>query len=73
MVRARREAELLGEELLAKLTQAAYDVALRHGVAGPFIDVELALWRELSDVLTDQLTGAEALPRLRRGAAEARG
>jgi hypothetical protein len=41
------------EEMLARLTTAAYSVALRHGLKAPFIDVELALWRELRRVLTD--------------------
>ncbi len=39
------------EELLARLTSAAYQVALRHGLRAPFIDVELELWRELRAVL----------------------
>jgi hypothetical protein len=43
------------EELLARLTTAAYSVALRHGLKGPFLDVELALWHELRDVLSEEL------------------
>ncbi|HTU20500.1 MAG TPA: hypothetical protein VMG10_20720 [Gemmataceae bacterium] len=39
------------EDLLAELTQVAYGVVLRHGIKGPFIDVELELWRELRRVL----------------------
>jgi hypothetical protein len=39
------------EELLARLTSAAYQVALRNGLRAPFIDVELELWRELRAVL----------------------
>jgi hypothetical protein len=39
--------DLLTEELLARLTDAAYRVALRRGVRGPFIDLELELWRAL--------------------------
>lgn len=39
------------EEFLARLTTAAYEVALHHGLKGPFIDVELALWRRLEAVL----------------------
>jgi hypothetical protein len=41
------------ERLLAELAAAAYGVALRHGLKGPFIDVELELWRELRAVLTE--------------------
>jgi hypothetical protein len=33
------------------LAAAAYLVALRHGIKGAFIDVELDLWRELRAVL----------------------
>jgi hypothetical protein len=44
------------EELLAKLTAAAYDVALRHGLKGPFIDVELDLWKELGAIIRHELT-----------------
>jgi hypothetical protein len=39
------------EELLAELTDAAYGAALRQGLQGAFIDAELALWRELRQVL----------------------
>jgi hypothetical protein len=39
------------EDVLARLTAAAYHVALRHGLRSPFIDVELDLWRELRRVL----------------------
>jgi hypothetical protein len=46
-----------GEQLLAELASAAYQVALRHGLKGPFIDVELDLWRELRAVLRRRLPG----------------
>jgi hypothetical protein len=51
MVSATREAESIAETLLDELAEAAYGVALRHGIKGPFIDVELDLWRELRAVL----------------------
>jgi hypothetical protein len=73
MVASRIDTSTSADELLARLTTAAYSVALRHGLRAPFIDVELALWRELRDVLTDELPGAAALPLRWRGAAEARG
>jgi hypothetical protein len=38
------------EHLVAELTDAAYRVALRHGVRGPFDQLELELWRELRAV-----------------------
>ena len=51
MVRANVEAASVAEDLLAELAAAAYLVALRHGIKGAFIDVELDLWRELRAVL----------------------
>lgn len=39
------------EGFLAELVTAAYGVALRHGGKGPFIDLELAIWRELRQVV----------------------
>jgi hypothetical protein len=32
------------ECLVAELTEAAYRVALRHGIKGTFVDLELGLW-----------------------------
>jgi hypothetical protein len=43
------------EHLLAELTDAAYRVALRHGLRGPFLDVELDLWTALRAVLAKEL------------------
>jgi hypothetical protein len=43
------------EELVARVTAAAYEVALRHGVRGSFVDVELALWRRVRAVLQQEL------------------
>jgi hypothetical protein len=51
MVTANRESGSVAEDLLAELAATAYRVALRHGIKGPFIDVELELWRELRGVL----------------------
>ena len=51
MVRINREQDADAELLLAELTEAAYGVALRHGLKGPFLDVELDLWRALRRVL----------------------
>jgi hypothetical protein len=42
------------EDVLARLTSAAYQVALRHGLHSPFIDVELDMWRALRFVLASQ-------------------
>ena len=51
MVKSNLADDVRVEELVAELAQAAYRVALRHGIKGPFIDVELDLWRELRRVL----------------------
>lgn len=51
MVAVSRESAPMVEEILAELAAAAYGVALRHGIKGPFIDIELDLWRELRVVL----------------------
>lgn len=45
------------EAFVAALARAAYDVALRHGITGPFADLELALWRELREVVLGRPAG----------------
>ena len=42
----------------AKLTDIAYAVALRHGVTGSWIDLQLDLWR----VLTEAVERGESSP-----------
>jgi hypothetical protein len=64
MVAPRTDATISAEELLARLTAKAYSVALRHGLRAPFIDVELALWRELREVLAEEAAGLPVSPRL---------
>ena len=39
------------EVFAAELTAAAYPVALRHGVCGKWLDLELELWRVLTETL----------------------
>jgi hypothetical protein len=39
------------EAFAARLTRAAYEVALRHGITGPFTELELDLWHELREVV----------------------
>jgi hypothetical protein len=39
------------ENFAADLTVAAYRVALRHGTAGTWVDLELDLWRALADTV----------------------
>ena len=49
------------EALLARLTTAAYQVALRHGLKGSFLDLELELWRELRATLQSEGAASEEL------------
>ncbi len=39
------------EVLAAELTAAAYPVALRHGVGDKWLDLELELWRVLTETV----------------------
>ncbi|HEV3304535.1 MAG TPA: hypothetical protein VG055_33100 [Planctomycetaceae bacterium] len=39
------------ENLAAELTFAIYPIALRHGMAGSWIKVELGLWRALAETV----------------------
>ena len=53
------------EAFLARLTTTAYQVALRHGIKGSFVELELDLWHELRAVCeSDEPTeGAGEWPR----------
>jgi hypothetical protein len=46
-----RNGDILLENFAAELTRAAYTVALKHGMAGSWIKVELDLWRGLADTV----------------------
>ena len=43
--------DTLLENFAAELTSAAYPIALRHGMAGSWIKVELGLWRALAETV----------------------
>jgi hypothetical protein len=43
--------ERLVDTLTAKLTEAAYGVALQHERPNSWIDLELALWRAMGDAV----------------------
>jgi hypothetical protein len=60
MVKSHKGKGVGTEQLVAELAAAAYGVALRHGLKGPFIDVELDLWRALREVLGDRPSGGRA-------------
>ena len=42
---------LSGSDLAAQLARAAYSVALKHGVEGSWIDLEVEMWDALSRIL----------------------
>ena len=46
-----RDRDAYVENFAAELTNAAYPIALRHGVAGSSIDLELDLWRALGETV----------------------
>jgi hypothetical protein len=43
--------DALLEHFAAELTCAAYGVALRHGTAGTWVDLELDLWQALTETV----------------------
>lgn len=46
------------EDLIARLTLAAYDAALRQGIQGNFTDLQLEIWREIGQVIHQFQRGA---------------
>ncbi|HEV3258635.1 MAG TPA: hypothetical protein VG013_17300 [Gemmataceae bacterium] len=49
--RATADPDSLLDNLAAELTRAAYHVALRHGAAATWLDLELDLWCALADAI----------------------
>lgn len=50
-----REVSQWNDGLVANLTEAAYQVALRHGIRAPFVDVQLDIWSALRAVMAEHL------------------
>ena len=46
-----RERDIGLENFAAELTEVAYPVALRHGIGGSWLDLELDLWRVLAETV----------------------
>lgn len=42
------------DDLAAELTNVVYRVALRHGVKGSWLDLELDLWRVLDEAVRER-------------------
>ena len=47
------------EEVIAEITEIAYQAMLRDGFQGSFLDVELRLWRDIRDAYYRRLPGLE--------------
>lgn len=63
-----------GGDLAAQLARAAYRVALKHGVEGSWIELELEMWDVLAHTLDgyDQQRSHEMGPSVLQGAARRR-
>jgi hypothetical protein len=48
---ATSDREVFLEDLAAELTSAAYPVVLRHGVGDKWLDLELDLWKALTETV----------------------
>jgi hypothetical protein len=57
-----RGQETFVEDLAAELAEAAYLVALRHGVGGSWVDLELDLWQVLADTVRRRQRELPPLP-----------
>lgn len=44
----------IGDDHIARIADAAYQVALQHGFSGPFVDMELAIWSAVREELTSR-------------------
>ena len=60
--RATRDRDALLDNFAAELTRVAYYVALRHGTAGTWLDLELDLWRALADTVKQESPQAARQP-----------
>jgi hypothetical protein len=49
--RATADRDALLDTFVAELTRVAYHVALRHGTAGMWLDLQLDLWQALADTV----------------------
>jgi hypothetical protein len=42
------------EDRIARLTDAAYQVALRHGLTGSFVEIQLGIWSAIRQVIEEE-------------------
>jgi hypothetical protein len=59
---ASRNRDTLLANFAAELASAAYSVALRHGTAGMWVDLELDLWKALADTVKKWGRGSPPCP-----------
>lgn len=45
---------LVGDDHIARIADAAYQVALQHGFTGSFVEMELAIWSAVREELTSR-------------------
>ena len=53
-----RDADLDAEDRIARLTDAAYQVALQNGLSGSFIDVQLGIWSAIRNIIEAEASSA---------------
>ena len=59
LVRTGEASRRRADGLVAEMTDAAYRVALDHGIRGSFVDLEMDLWQALCWVLRGRITAGE--------------
>jgi hypothetical protein len=52
--------EASSDEVIARLADAAYQTALRHGLKKSFLEVELAIWRSLQRAFRREIERRES-------------
>jgi hypothetical protein len=53
------DADLNAEDRIARLTDAAYRVALQKGISGSFVDVQLGIWSAIRNVIEVEASFSE--------------
>jgi hypothetical protein len=53
------DAALEAEDRIARLTDAAYRVALQHGLAGSFVEVQLGIWSAIRSLIESEPSSIE--------------
>jgi hypothetical protein len=59
MIASRKTLPVEVEQFIARLTAAAYEVALRQGHNGSFVDLQLGMWGALRQAALAELAAEE--------------